>query len=338
MTLTPDTMIVSTSGGLTSMMMAAELKRRGHNLICIFANTGLENDETLDFVDECDRYFGLNIIWLEAVTDARKGKGVRHRVTNYTDAFRFKDYKYPDHPFHAHVRKNGIPNRVFKQCSDRLKEHVIEHYKKVNKLTGLPHAIGIRSDESHRATPTDISKILKKVGVYELMYHNAGVNRFEHILTNPNISLLDKSELTRLEAWSGKLSKYNLCYPLCYMYPADKTDVELYWEDQPFTLNLEGYQGNCRSCFKKSNNKLHLIAKETPDAFEAMAWFEKEYGFVKATDDGKPRVSFRGNRTAEMIIGDASLMDRYELRKLVGVEPAIGDDGCSQSCNGYLIE
>jgi hypothetical protein len=111
-----------------------------------------------------------------------------------------------------------------------------------------------------------------------------------------------------------------------------------FWEDQPFTLELKGYQGNCRTCYKKSDAKLALIAKENPEFFEAFDWFEKTYGFTKPTDDGRPRRFFRGNRTSEMIIGESKLLDLYELKKRVGVKSDDVEDGCSQSCNGYSIE
>lgn len=321
------------------MMMAALLKNHpdNHELTCIFANTGMENNETLDFVHQCDQYFNLNIVWVEAVTNQQKGKGITHRVTSYENAYRFHQYKDIDHPFHAHIRKNGIPNRVFKQCSDRLKEFAIEHYKKVNGLKGIPHAIGIRIDEHHRATPKDVQNILRLIDVESTHYRNAGLKRFEYAETNPKFHFLCAKQKKRLLAYSKKLDKYNLIYPLCDMMPADKLDVSDFWEDQDFTLKLEAHQGNCRTCWKKSNNKLALIAKENPDWFEAFAWFEQQYSYVKPTDDGKPRFFFRGNRSAEMIIGESSLMDAYSLRKMIGAEKESDGDGCGQSCNGYSI-
>ena len=329
--------VASVSGGETSMMMAKKLKDDGHNVTCIFSNVGLENDETLDFVHECDQAFGLGVIWVEAVTNQQKNKGVTHRVTNYENAFRFSQYRHPDHPYHAHVRKNGIPNRVFKQCSDRLKEHAIEHYKKMHLLKGLPHAIGIRSDESHRAMPSDVQKILKECNVEPHHFRNSGLKRLEYIQSNPLYRFLTAKEKARLTAYCKKLSKYNLIYPMCDWFDLDKQDVRDFWDEQDFQLQLKGYQGNCKTCWKKSNNKLALIAKENPEWFEAFQWYEQQYSMVKPTDDGKPRVFFRGNRSAEMILGESKLMDLYSLRKMVGIEREEDADGCSQSCNGYSV-
>ncbi len=336
-----ETVIASVSGGETSMLMARLLKQRGEedgfNVICIFSNVGLENDETLDFVNRCDVEYGLNVIWVEAVTNEKHGKGVTHRVTSYEKAFRFHQYRHPDHPYHAHVRKNGIPNRVFKQCSDRLKEHAIEHYKKVNGLKMLPHAIGIRLDEDHRATPTDVQAILDKCKVTPMHFRNAGLKRLDHIKSNPFYDFLTAKEKVRLAAYCKKLAKYNLIYPMCDWFKLDKIDVGGFWEDQDFQLQLKGYQGNCKTCWKKSDNKLALIALENPEWFDAFKWYEDQYSMVKPTDDGKPRLFFRGNRTTEMILGESRLMDLYSLRKKVGYERDGDGDGCSESCNGYSV-
>lgn len=329
--------IASVSGGETSIFMAKRLKDEGHNVTCIFSNTGLENNETLDCLQEADSRFGLNLIWVEAVTNQQKGKGITHRVTNYENAYRFHQYKDINHPFHAHIRKNGIPNRVFKQCSDRLKEFAIEHYKKTHGLKGLPHAIGIRMDESRRATPKDVQDMLRLIDVEPIHYRNAGLKRFEYAETNPKFHFLTKAQIKRLKAYTNKLNKYNLIYPLCDMFPSDKIDVSDFWEDQDFRLELEAHQGNCRTCWKKSNSKLALIAKETPEWFDAFKWYEQEYSFVKPTDDGKPRLFFRGNRSAEMIIGESALLDAYDLRKIIGAERESEHEGCAESCNGYSV-
>ena len=112
--------------------------------ICVFANTGLENEETLEFIDKCDKHFGLNIVWLEAVVHG-PDVGNTHRVTSYKDAYRAHQYKDPLHPFHAHVKKNGVPNQAYPQCSDRLKEQVIESYRSEAGLKGYKQALGFRA-------------------------------------------------------------------------------------------------------------------------------------------------------------------------------------------------
>jgi hypothetical protein len=332
------TIILSVSGGETSMMMAALIKRTlpYHNVVCLFANTGCENEETLAFVDLCDKSFGLNIVWIESVTNPEHGKGVTHRVTDFNRAFRIEQYKDVDHPFHAHIRKNGIPNMARPQCSDRLKESAIEHYKKAHGLKGCAHALGMRDDEPLRSMPKVIRDILDKTDVtpeqFKHMEHQHRLNAF----TGSGYDYSEK-ELTKITNYSKKLSKYNLVYVLADAWKIDKQDVNDFWEDQPFRLALEEHQGNCAVCWKKSNVKLYLLAHENPNKFEAFSWFEKEYQHVKPLDNG-PAYFFRGHRSAEMILGEASLYERYTLDKKVRKKNKDTElDGCGSSCESYNI-
>ncbi len=71
-----------------------------------------------------------------------------------------------------------------------------------------------------------------------------------------------------------------------------------------FRLDLKGYQGNCVTCYKKSDNKLFQIAQENPRAFEFMDRMEREYPYA-TKENGKvigPLTFFRGNRSAKDIL------------------------------------
>jgi hypothetical protein len=84
-----------------------------------------------------------------------------------------------------------------------------------------------------------------------------------------------------LTNYSKKLLKYNLVYVLADAWRLDKEDVIAFWEDQPFRLGLEEHQGNCQTCWKKSDKKLFLLAHEDKSKFDAFAWFEEQYQDVK---------------------------------------------------------
>ena len=60
--------VVMTSGGRTSMFLAKYIKEntKYKNVLFVFLNTGKEKEETLLFVEKCDKEFNLNVIWLEA--------------------------------------------------------------------------------------------------------------------------------------------------------------------------------------------------------------------------------------------------------------------------------
>jgi len=331
-------MICNTSGGKTSMALAVELKQRGYNPICIFANTGLENEETLDFINKCDKHFKLNIVWIEAVVNPIHNKGIAHRETSFDYAYRNHQYKDPKHPYHAFVAKYGIPNATYKQCSDRLKEIPIEHYKRKNSLHGLKHAIGMRLDEPNRVISKKIRDLLSLAKIDSYNFRNIESHEERMKMINNSVCEFSKDELNAITLYSAKkLQKYNLVYPLYDWFPMDKQDVNDWWEDQPFNLELEDYEGNCQFCWKKSDTKLFLIANEHPERLEAMKWFEETYSDVKPnTKTNQRRYFFRKHRSAEMILGEARLYDLYTLRNSIGIgKERYNDSGCSESCDPY---
>ena len=68
-------LLISFSGGETSAFMAQWLwnnKQHEFDMIFVFANTGEENEETLEFVEKCSDYFGFNVIWVEANVNSKR--------------------------------------------------------------------------------------------------------------------------------------------------------------------------------------------------------------------------------------------------------------------------
>lgn len=335
-TMKEKTLVLSVSGGETSMMMAALVKQLlpFHNLVFIFANTGCENEETLEFVNKCDKHFELGVVWVEAVTNPEHGKGVTHKVTDFNNAFRLHQYKENNHPFHAHIRKNGIPNMSRPQCSDRLKEFAIEHYKKESGLSGCAHSLGMRCDEPRRTMSSPVRKLLSASGIdpsqFKRMEHQHRVNAF----TSSGYDYSEK-ELKQITNYSKKLRKYNLVYLLSDAWEIDKQDVNTFWESQPFRLDLKDYQGNCATCWKKSDKKLAMIAKESPEKFEAFDWFERTYGDVKPQDYGKATF-FRRYRSSEIIVQEAHSYSEEFLSRALNL-PEDSESSCGASCESYII-
>jgi len=140
--------LCSFSGGETSSLMAHFLLNSSldSEIIYVFANTGQEDEKTLKFVNDCDKKWGLGVIWVEAVVDHRKMKGTRHRVTN------FKNAKRDGSIFEDVVKKYGIPNKAYPHCTRELKLAPINSYaKSIGWNSGdFYTAIGIRCDEIDR--------------------------------------------------------------------------------------------------------------------------------------------------------------------------------------------
>ena len=143
---------ISFSGGRTSAYMTKMLIDNfsdAYDFIVTFANTGMEHSKTLEFVHNCDVHFGFNTVWLEGVV--HEGRiGSTHKVVTYETASRKGE------PYEAEIKKYGIPNTAFPQCTRELKINPMRSYLKsigVNHRT-IPTAIGIRADEKRRVSKT----------------------------------------------------------------------------------------------------------------------------------------------------------------------------------------
>jgi len=91
-----------------------------------------------------------------------------------------------------------------------------------------------------------------------------------------------------------------------YWYPlvslgVTKPMINFFWSKMPFRLGLKSYEGNCKTCWKKSFRNLVTIARYNPHWFDFMRQMEIEYeGFVRATyrTEIKPPVRFfRSSKT-----------------------------------------
>ncbi len=141
-------LFVSFSGGRTSAYMVWWLIQNlsdKYTFIFVFANTGQEHEKTLEFVNRCDREWGLNLIWVEAVTHPGELVGCTHKIVSFETAARKGE------PFRAMVEKYGIPNPDWPHCNRELKLNAMFSlkeslgYKRNHKM-----AVGIRTDEIDR--------------------------------------------------------------------------------------------------------------------------------------------------------------------------------------------
>lgn len=143
-----ENLLVSFSGGETSAFMAQYLRRHKadeYNMVFVFANTGQENEETLDFVDWCDKEYDLGVVWVEALVSEERGVGTKHKIVNYETASRKGE------PFEDVIHKYGIPNQAFPHCNREMKLAPIHSYIKNSLGWDDYHtAIGIRYDEIDR--------------------------------------------------------------------------------------------------------------------------------------------------------------------------------------------
>ena len=143
----PRPAVISFSGGRTSSYMLKSIVdaydgRLPREVAVVFANTGMERPETLEFVDVCGREWGVDIVWVEYLWDAPH----RTRVVDFATASRNGE------PYAALIdRKGFVPSVTMRTCSGTLKRDRIESYARHRLGLKRWHSvIGLRADEQRR--------------------------------------------------------------------------------------------------------------------------------------------------------------------------------------------
>ena len=126
--------------------------------------------------------------------------------------------------------------------------------------------------------------------------------------------------------------------------------INSFWSSMPFRLDLKGYEGNCKTCWKKSFRKLVTIARYNPHWFSFMRQMEIEFEeFIKDTRKHKikpPVRFFRQNKTVSDIFKmakDKSILDAIDDSLNTKFQTSIWHDGteldtgsgCSESCEVF---
>lgn len=117
---------------------------------------------------------------------------------------------------------------------------------------------------------------------------------------------------------NAKAKKMRFVYPLIHKnwQPMTKPKINFWWSQQPFRLQLKGYQGNCITCWKKGNPKLYQLARENEYSFNFFGKMELRYEkFVPETrlkrmrERGEhptlPVRFFRENKSVQQIIDES---------------------------------
>ena len=141
-------LVCTFSGGRTSAFMGQFLntynKYKDYDKVFLFANTGKEKEETLKFIDQCDKQWNLNIVWLEAKINKEKGKGTDYKIVDFKTASRNGE------PFEEMLKVYPMPNSFVSNCTRELKQRPMDKYIKSLGYDEVITAIGIRYDERHR--------------------------------------------------------------------------------------------------------------------------------------------------------------------------------------------
>jgi len=129
-------------------------------------------------------------------------------------------------------------------------------------------------------------------------------------------------------------SSENIVYPLADWFPTDKQDVNDFWEEQSFNLEIEEYEGNCVWCWKKSLRKHLTIIKENPQFFDFTREMERNHPRTNVREDAPDRVFFREHRSTEDLFLLSKTFIKDIPRKLNYLDE---NSGCSESCEPFEL-
>lgn len=151
---------ISFSGGRTSAYMLYQvLQAHGGKLpdeaIVCFANTGKEDEATLKFVNDCQTFWNVPIVWLE-YDNADEVKD-RWKKVDYLTASR------NGQPFEKLIeKKKYLPNTFARFCTQELKILPITKYFKSINIEDFVTFVGIRADEPRRVAKMRGNKDIKE--------------------------------------------------------------------------------------------------------------------------------------------------------------------------------
>lgn len=135
---------IAFSGGRTSAYMLHQIMKANSGLPdrveVTFQNTGREMPQTLDFVAEVGRQWGVMITWLEYLPTAP-----HFQIVGHQGAARNGE------PFDALIdKKKYLPNQQARFCTIELKIRTAKRYLVSLGWKRWVNATGIRADEPHR--------------------------------------------------------------------------------------------------------------------------------------------------------------------------------------------
>lgn len=261
---------LSFSGGRTSGRMLKEwldtMNGVPDNSMVLFANTGREEDATLDFIHECETQWGVPIIWLEydrvpassidlsVFPTPRRASYVRGQASRGEDTHWFKVVNYetahrigqPNSPFDKVLEwMSVLPNPRVRSCSAQLKTRTMMRYMWTKRIYEFTSYIGYRADEADRGA-----------------------------------DLLNSRDL---------IQGNTFCFPLIDMGIREE-DVMEFWSKQSFDLKLQQFEGNCDLCFMKSVPKRIEVMRRKPDRAEWWINWEKRKTKEGRTTGGQFRL------------------------------------------------
>ena len=147
----PEPALISFSGGRTSGFMLWKILQAYNGKLpediwVVFANTGKEAPETLDFIKDVSDKWGVHINWLELSIHEERPIWRTKQVT-YETASRNGE------PFDMLIKKrNFLPNPAMRFCTSELKINVMKRMMQLMGYQDWFNVVGLRYDEPRRVS------------------------------------------------------------------------------------------------------------------------------------------------------------------------------------------
>jgi 3'-phosphoadenosine 5'-phosphosulfate sulfotransferase (PAPS reductase)/FAD synthetase len=258
--------VISFSGGRTSGLMLRKILDVGlqPDVHVLFANTGKERPETLDFVEDCERNWRVPIVWMERATEIvtvkKTGKqriAARVRVVSRATASREGE------PFAALIKqRNFLPNPVKRYCTSELKIRVMKRWMIEKGYRRWLNVVGLRADEPRRVAKQRAG-LAKKPERWTIAHplHAAGITK-EDVAAFWSAQPFD----LQLRQWEGNCD-------LCFLKGIsrklrvirDRPDLIGWWQEQE--QELRGVSKISAARFRNdqpSYSKMLQIVQSTP--------------------------------------------------------------------------
>lgn len=165
--------LIAISGGRSSARMAHHIEfseqYKDYNKLYVFANTGQERVETIDFLKNIANYWNIDINVVEAVGSKVMGVGINYKLTD------LDNLSMDSEPFEQvimHKTKGefkGLPNQSAPYCSENMK--AIPSKKFADKIFGVNNyvtAIGFREEDTPKRI-TMVEANMSETRIYPLL-------------------------------------------------------------------------------------------------------------------------------------------------------------------------
>jgi 3'-phosphoadenosine 5'-phosphosulfate sulfotransferase (PAPS reductase)/FAD synthetase len=254
--------LISFSGGRTSGFMLWNIIQAHGGILpedyfVVFANTGKEVPETLDFIYEISQKWNIKIYWLEL--DIHNERPIyRTKEVDYKTASRNGE------PFAALIdRKQMLPNPVMRICTAELKMGVITRFMRSKGHKSWSNVVGLRYDEPRRvanqrkANDQGKNKYFNYAPLFDDKKTVEDVSKF-WIKSNFDLNLPNHNGRTLA-------GNCDLCYLKGTQTLVDilreKPELADWWieQEQKIQKSKKAYGSNYDATFKKDRNYIKLL-------------------------------------------------------------------------------